>query len=84
MKYSSDLNVDVTVKGVSIGIDPIRVRYIKLFDHKKNLILKTVLLLRLLILVLVNFVRGSALKIKIEEIKARTPPSLLGIVRKIA
>lgn len=72
------------MKGVSIGIAPIKVRYIKLFIQKKKLILKIILFFILLVFLLVIFVNGSRARIKMEDTRANTPPNLLGIVRKIA
>ena len=78
------LNTEVRLKGYSIGIAPINVKYIKLFIQIKKNILLIILFFRLLVFILMVLSKGRKAKIKIALKSATTPPSLLGIVRKIA
>lgn len=75
-------NLVNSMKGGSMGMAPIIVRKIKFMDHNININLKIILWEYKCFIDL--GIKGTNIKIRIEEKRANTPPNLLGIDRKIA
>lgn len=81
-KYSMDAICPIIINGCSTGMPPIHVRMITSATRSQNSIWVIGRKVRLRCLEVCN--RGTTIRIKMEASKARTPPNLFGIERRIA
>jgi len=81
IKYRHLNTCPIVSNGYSTGFAPIHVNTMKYDTIIQNSVLKEGLYFEVLIL---NFLNGRIIIIKIDKRRATTPPSLLGIDRRIA